>query len=528
MTTGAVRGILASLMLVTLLASLDSTVVATALPRIVSDLRGNEVYTWVFTIYLLTMTASNPMYASLSDRLGRKPVMLFGVSLFLIGSALCGIATEMWQLLVFRGIQGLGAGAIAPVAAAIIGDLFDPADRARYQPLLASVLILAFLIGPTMGGIITDSIGWNWIFYINIPLGLLALFVMWRSMPQLKPVGERHRFDVLGVVAFAAAVVPFLVGLKNKADGEWTDPAVGGLLLLGLAVGVLFILIEWRAPEPIVPVRLFRNATFAVASAVILLSVAGLFLSITFLPRFFQFVHGASATESGWQIMTLLFGFIIGAIIGGQVVARTGRWKLLLLGGMALGVIGLVLLTTIRADSDLPWVWALMFVTGLGVGPVNSVLMAVVQTNVPATVMAVASGTLTFCRQLGASIWLAIGGTVFVTSFADALPGRLAASGAPTELVRGIASGSTMSGNELTGLGDLGARILAALPEGARAGVEPYVAGIVRGVHEAFTLGVADTFWIGVAAISAAIVVLAFLRETPLPVRSREEGQSTE
>jgi len=513
----AVRGILASLMLVSLLAALDSTVVATALPRIVSDLAGNDLYTWVFTIYLLTMTVSMPMFASVSDRLGRRPVLFFGVALFLFGSALCGLASEMWQLILFRGIQGFGAGAIFPVSQAIVGDLFPPADRARYQPLLGSSMIFAFLIGPTMGGMITDTVGWHWIFYVNVPLGLLALLVMWKVMPQLKPSGIHHRFDILGVATFAAAVVPFLVGLKNKSDGDWTDPAVGGLLLLGAALGLLFLFVERRAAEPIVPIRLFRDATFAMACTVVLLSVAGLFVSITFMPRYFQFVHGASATESGWQIMTLLFGLILGAITAGQVVGRTGRWKLILLIGMSLGVLGMVMLTTVGATSSLPVVWIAMFLTGVGLGPVTSVLTAVVQTAVAPALLAVATSTLTFCRQLGASIWLAIGGTVFTSSFSDRLPEEMAASGVPPSIAEGIATDGSVSGDTLTGLGDLASRVLGALPEDARSAIEPYISGIVAGVREAFSLAIGDAFWVGVAAVAAAIAVLAIVREVPIP-----------
>ena len=512
-----IRGVLGSLMLVSLLAALDSTVVATALPSIVSDLQGNDLYAWVFTIYLLTMTVSMPMFASLSDRLGRRPVLFLGVSLFLAGSALCGLAGEMWQFLLFRGFQGFGAGAILPVSQAIVGDLFPPAERARFQPLLGSTMMLAFLIGPTMGGFITDAFGWHWIFYVNIPLGLLALLVMARTMPTLKPTGLRHRFDVTGVAVFTCAVVPFLIGLKNKAEGAWTDPAVGGLLLLGAVLGLLFVSVELRAKEPIVPVRLFRDPIFAAACAVVLLSVAGLFVSITFMPRFFQFVRGASATESGWQIMTLLFGLILGAIVAGQVVGRTGHWKLILLGAMSLGLVGMVLLTTLRAASDLPFVWFAMFLTGVGLGPVTAVLTAVVQTAVAPEALAVATGTVTFCRQLGASIWLAIGGTVFSSSFSDGVGGQLAAQGVPAPIVARLSADRATNGDQLTGLGDLGARILAAVPEALREQIQPLVAAIVAGVHEAFSVAIADTFWVGIVGVAAALVVLAVVHEVPIP-----------
>ena len=435
--TRALRGVLASLALVMLAASLDSTAVGTALPVIVSDLRGNELYAWVFTIYLLTMTTTMPVWGSLSDRFGRRSILFIGVIIFLVGSALCGLAQEMWQR-----IQGLGAGAIVPISLATIGDLFPPADRARLQAAFSSLFVLAFLVGPTLGGVLTDTIGWRWVFYINLPVGLFALGVMARFMPALRGTVERRAFDVLGVVLFTAAVVPFLVGIRNLPEGALTDPAVGGLMLLGLVLGAAFVVAETRAQEPIVPVRLFRDRTFAVASVVVLLSVAGLFVSIVFMPRYFQFVHGASATSSGWQIMTLLVGLIVGAVGCGQIVARTGRWKALLLGAMALGTVGMFLLSRLEADTPMPLVWGAMFLTGLGLGPITSVLTAVVQTTVPATVMGVATSTITFFRQLGASIWLAVSGSIFSTAFREQLPVRMSANGVPDELTAGLTAGT--------------------------------------------------------------------------------------
>jgi EmrB/QacA subfamily drug resistance transporter len=522
--TRALRGVLASLALVMLAASLDSTAVGTALPVIVSDLRGNELYAWVFTIYLLTMTATMPVWGSLSDRFGRRSILFIGVTIFLVGSALCGLAQEMWQLIAFRGIQGLGAGAIVPISLATIGDLFPPADRARLQAAFSSLFVLAFLVGPTLGGVLTDTIGWRWVFYINLPVGLIALAVMARFMPALRGSVERHAFDVVGVLLFTAAVVPFLVGVRNLPEGALTDPAVGGLMLLGLVFGVAFVFAETRAQEPIVPVRLFRDRTFAVASVVVLLSVAGLFVSIVFMPRYFQFVHGASATSSGWQIMTLLVGLIVGAVGCGQIVARTGRWKALLLGAMALGTGGMFLLSRLEADSPMALVWGAMFLTGLGLGPITSVLTAVVQTTVPAAVMGVATSTITFFRQLGASIWLAVSGSIFSTAFRDQLPIRMSANGVPDELATGLTSGTGAAVSEATAtVGDLGAEILAALPPDLRVVVEPLIGGIVASMHEAFSLATGTAFWIGIGAVVASFLILLPLRETRLPLERLAE-----
>jgi EmrB/QacA subfamily drug resistance transporter len=520
----ALRGVLASLALVMLAASLDSTAVGTALPRIVTDLHGNDLYAWVFTIYLLTMTVTMPVWGSLSDRFGRRSILFVGVSIFLVGSALCGLSQDMWQLIVFRGIQGLGAGAIVPISLATIGDLYPPADRARLQAAFSSLFVLAFLIGPTLGGVLTDTVGWRWVFYINLPVGLVALAVMARFMPALRGAVERRAFDVLGVVLLTAAVVPFLLGVRNVPDGTITDPAVGGLMLLGLLVGAVFVVVETRAEEPVVPVRLFRDPTFAVASAVVLLAVAGLFVSIVFMPRYFQFVHGASATSSGWQIMTLLLGLIVGAIGCGQVIAKTGRWKVLLLCALAVGAAGMLLLTQLHADSPMPLVWAAMFLTGLGLGPITSVLTAVVQTTVPAAVMGVATSTITFFRQLGASIWLAISGSIFSTAFQEQLPARMTANGVPDALAASLTSGSGAAASEAsTNVGDLGALLLDAVPAEARAVVEPFIGGIVEAMHETFSLATGMAFWIGIGAVVVAILILLPLHETRLPIERLAE-----
>src|SRR5687768_14871933 len=250
--------ILFAILLGLFLAALDQTIVGTALPVIVGDLGGsNELYTWVITIYLLTSTISGVFYGKLSDLYGRRPMLLIGVSVFLLGSALSGLSGTMEQLILFRGIQGLGAGAIFPVALAVIGDLFTPAERGKYQGLFGAVFGIAFVVGPLVGGWLTEQVSWHWIFYVNIPIGLVALFVISRLLPTMKTERATRNFDVLGGVIFTIAISFLLVGLTNKQFGEWTDPTVGGFILAGLVGTVFFILAEARAKEPIIPLDLF-------------------------------------------------------------------------------------------------------------------------------------------------------------------------------------------------------------------------------------------------------------------------------
>ena len=317
--------------------ALDQTVVGVALPKIVSDLHGsNELYTWSVTIYLLTSTVSGPIYGKLSDLFGRRPIVIFAVSLFLISSALAGLSQNMEMFILFRGLQGLGGGAVFPIALAVVADLYTPAERGKYLGLFGAVFGVSSLVGPGLGGFITDTFSWNWIFYINIPIGLISLFILWRLLPAIRRPEAGQNIDYLGAAVFTLAIVPFLIGLTNKQTGQWTDPAVGGLIVLGLVFGAVFLWVESRAKEPIVPLNLFRIRTFSISVAAMFLAAFGFFTLVIFLPRWFQTVGGNSATESGYSLLPLLAGLIFSAIASGQIVARVGRYKFLMAGSLAL------------------------------------------------------------------------------------------------------------------------------------------------------------------------------------------------
>jgi EmrB/QacA subfamily drug resistance transporter len=334
--------------------ALDQTIVGTALPRIITDLGGNDLYTWAFTSYLLTSTISGPLYGKLSDLFGRRPVFLFGIGVFMIGSLLAGLSQEMWQLVVARGVQGLGAGALFPIALAVLADLFAPSERGRYQGLFGAVFGLASLLGPAIGGLITDTIGWPFVFFINLPIGAVVLVTVRRYLPAYHPAGARPRIDYLGAALFTGALVPILVGLTNKQAADWGDPSVGGLIGLGLLVLAAFVWVESRVAEPIVPLGLFRNRSFTVSVSAVFLAAFGFFATVVFLPRWFQVVGGASATVSGYQMLPLLGGLIFSAVASGQIVARTGRYRLLTFAALVTTAAGLAMLTQLRADTPLP------------------------------------------------------------------------------------------------------------------------------------------------------------------------------
>jgi EmrB/QacA subfamily drug resistance transporter len=500
--------ILGAVLLGIFLSALDQTIVGTALPVIVSDLGGNSVYVWAFTAYLLTATVSGPLYGKLSDIFGRRPIFIIGVSIFLVGSLLSGISQEMWQFLAFRGLQGLGAGALFPIALAIIGDIFSPSERGKYQGYFGAVFGLSSLIGPAIGGILTDTVGWHWIFFVNIPIGLVVLVIIWRTLPtRVASDADRH-IDYLGAALLVAALVPILIGFTNKQFGEWTDADVGGLIALGLAVAVVFIWAESRAHEPIVPLGLFRLRTFTASVMAMFLAAMGFFAAVVFLPRWFQVVAGASATESGYQILPLLGGLIVSAISAGQIVARTGRYKALIVSALVLMAGGLLLLTNIRPDTPEPLLWVWMAIAGLGVGPTFAVFTLAVQNAVPVRELGTATSSLTLFQQVGGTVGLAITGTIFGSTLLEEVPRQLVAAGVPSQFAGQFAGGSS-SFNNLTDVGDLGASILAQVPEQFRAAVEPLIPAMVDGIHTAFSIATGATFLVGIATALLAALLIA-------------------
>jgi EmrB/QacA subfamily drug resistance transporter len=527
--------ILVAVMLGLFLGALDQTIVSVALPRIVTELNGNDLYVWVVTIYLLTSTISVPFWGKLSDLYGRKPIFMIGIGIFLVGSALSGLSQTMPELIIFRGIQGVGAGSIFPVALAVIGDLFTPAERGKYQGLFGAVFGIAFIIGPALGGFITDTISWHWIFFVNIPVGIVSLYLIGRLLPTVKNPRATRNFDILGGIVFTISMVFLLVGLTNKGItngtthqlNAWTELTVGGFMLLSLAGILLFVFVESRAKEPIIPLALFRIWTYTSSMVATFFAAFAFFGSIIFLPRWFQFVQGYSATASGYAVFPLLVGLIGSSIVSGLIVSRTGRYKWLTVVSLVIMGVGTALMTQLSATTPLPVLWVWMFVAGVGVGPTLTVFTIIVQNAVPFHELGVATSNLTFFRQIGGTIALAITGTLFETAFNDQLAPQMSVAGVPPQVVSGIQQAMSTGGfdlNQVAGVGqDLGKAIQAALPPPIQATVAPFVSNIVTGIYEAFSSAVAHTFYIGIVAAIIAAVVAATMHEHPL--RTANEGR---
>jgi EmrB/QacA subfamily drug resistance transporter len=423
LTRRQLAGTLTGLLLTLLLAALDQTIVGTAMPRIIAQLNGFDRYPWVTTAYLLTSTIAVPIFAKLSDIYGRKWFFLAGTLLFVIASAFCGGAGQwipgdgMTQLIVFRGVQGLGAGMIVGLLYTIIGDIFAPAERAKFQGLFAAVWGLASIFGPTLGGWITDQYSWRWTFWVNLPVGALAAAAILVEFPYFRPHGVRRRIDWWGVITLTSCLVPLLLALTWVTNYGWTSARVVELLTVSAIMLAAFLTVEHRAPEPLLPLWLFRDRTIAVSSIVVFLLGIGMFGVILYVPLFMQGVLGISATRSGSLLTPLLIGAVVAAIASGNIISRTGTYRLLAISGSVLATIGMFLLAAMNASTTHWEVVRNMIIAGLGIGFMQPIYTLVVQNVAPKEHMGAATASTQFFRSIGATVGVAVFGSILLTRY---------------------------------------------------------------------------------------------------------------
>jgi EmrB/QacA subfamily drug resistance transporter len=486
--------IFAALMLVLLLASLDQTIVSTALPTIVGDLGGLAHLSWVVTAYLLTSTVSTPIYGKLGDLFGRKRMLQGAIVTFLAGSALCGVAQDMLQLILYRGIQGLGAGGLFVLTISAIADVVSPRERGKFQGLFGAVFGLSTIIGPLLGGFFVEHLSWRWIFYINLPLGLVAVAVIGvvfhAHVATRKPI-----IDYWGVLSLATALTATVLFTSlGGTTYEWNSPLILGLIALAIGATAMFVAIEARATEPVVPLPLFRNRNFTVTSAAGFVVGLTMFGAITFLPLYLQVVQGQPPTQSGLLLLPMMAGMLVTSITAGRVISATGRYKAFPVFGTATTTIALLLLS--RLDIDTPtWVVSLdMVVMGVGLGSVMQVLVLIAQNSVEFRYLGVATAATTLFRSIGGSIGLAVFGNIFATELTSQLASRLPA-------------GVTLPP------GQVNPRALETLPAAAKAAFLP-----------AFTAALHPVFLIAAAIALVAFALTWLLKETPLRGVARTEN----
>ncbi|OLC32181.1 MAG: hypothetical protein AUH31_01240 [Armatimonadetes bacterium 13_1_40CM_64_14] len=491
-------------------AALDQTIVATALPAIIADLHGIDLLAWVPAGYLVASTTTVPIYGKLSDLYGRRSIMLVGLLIFLAGSALCGIAASMMQLISFRVLQGIGAAALTSSAFATIADLFVPAERPRYQGLFGGVFALASVVGPYLGGVLTDHISWRWIFYVNLPIGLVAMAFIIARMPRLHS-GLRASVDWAGTVLLIAAVVPLLLGLTlDKHVYPWSSPLVVGLFAVAVLATGLLLVVEARASSPVIPLDLFRNRTFTVVCAASLLIGASFFAAIFFISIFMVNVVGVSATAAGSTLIPLTFSLVASAVTSSMIVQRLGRYKWIIMAGFAVALTGFGLLATLGTDAtrwDVTW---RMIVLGVGLGPAMPLLNLVIQNAVPFQKVGVATASRQFFLQIGAAVGTAVFGTVLSTR----LTAQLARTAGPflaqlSPSVRAVNLEHLRSG---------------AVTSGAVSGsMSPALREVVR---QAFAVSVTQIYTYAAFVLAAALLVIVALPEIPLRRSNRQDPTS--
>ena len=498
--------VLAGMLMGLFLAALDQTIVATALPAIIADLRGIDLLAWVSTGYLVASTTTVPVYGKLSDIYGRRSIVLAGIVIFLLGSALSGLAATMQQLIAFRILQGIGAAALTSSAFTVIADLFVPAQRPRYQGLFGGVFALASVVGPYLGGVLTDQLSWRWVFYVNVPVGIVAVAFIVAKMPRLHS-GLPATVDWAGTALLIASVVPLLLALTlDKEQYPWSSPAVVGLLLVAAVATALLLVVESRVPSPVIALDLFRNRTFAVVSAASTLVGASFFAAVFFLSIFMVNVVGVSATAAGTTLIPLTFAVVIGAFTSSIIVQRLGRYRRIVLGGFAVATVGFGLLATLGPDAtrgDVTW---RMIVLGLGLGPAMPLLNLAVQNAVPHEKVGMATAARQFFLQIGSAVGTAAFGVVLSTVLTAEFTHRATPLLAqlPAQARAAIDLDSIRSG------------VFASVPG-------PAVAQVREVFRVAFTVGITRIYAYAAALLLLALLVATALPEIPLRTSNKSE-----
>ncbi|GHF43678.1 MULTISPECIES: MDR family MFS transporter [Streptomyces] len=491
-----------ALLLGMLLAALDQTIVSTALPTIVSDLGGLEHLSWVVTAYLLASTAATPLWGKLGDQYGRKKLFQTAIVIFLVGSALCGAAQNMLELIGFRALQGLGGGGLIVLSMAIVGDIVPPRDRGRYQGLFGAVFGGTSVLGPLLGGLFVDHLSWRWVFYVNLPVGAVALAVI-AAVLHIPVHRTPHRIDYLGTFLIAAvAVCLVLMTSLGGTTWAWSSWQIVFLGVLGVALLVPFVLVERRAAEPVLPLGLFRNRTFVLCSVIGFIVGFAMFGSMTYLPTFLQVVHGVSPTLSGVHMLPMVAGMLIASTGSGQIVSRTGRYRVFPIAGTGVMTIGLLLLHQLEPATGTGEMSVYFFVFGFGLGLVMQVLVLVVQNSVDYANLGVATSGATFFRSIGASFGVSVFGTIFSNKLGPRIAAALAGAALPPGLTPGALAADP--------------RAVGRLPAAERASV-----------LGAYSQSITDVF---VYAVPPALLAFAFawlLREEPLrsAVTAPEAGE---
>ncbi|MBI5897452.1 MAG: MFS transporter, partial [Desulfobacterales bacterium] len=514
---------LAGVLLAMFLASLDQTIIGTAMPRIIADLGGFSHYTWVASAYIIASAIIMPITGRLTDMYGRKTFYIIGLLIFLFSSVACGLSRTMTQLIVNRAVKGLGAGMMMATGFAVIGDLFAPAERGRYIGLGSGLFALSSVIGPTLGGFITDTFSWPWVFFINIPfcMAMIVLFLLY--FPHLRPEVRRHRIDLAGILALVLVITPAMLALSwGGGEQGWRATPLRWLLALSFVMFIVFLLIEYYSAEPIIPLEMFKDRIVAVSLAVTLLTGFGLFGSIVFIPLFFQGVLGASATVSGNFLSPMMLGVVLGSVVSGQLLSRAGgHYKIQGIAGLAILALGMILLGRMDLATTSGQAVLCISVTGIGLGVTMPLYTIAVQNAVPYELLGVATSVTAFFRSLGGAFGLAILGAVMHKRFAADLiahlPAGLREAMPMPQLLGMVNNPQALVHPEKQNL------LKAALAQAGPQGPELFDA-LMQVMRQALQAALSRVFFVGLLVIVAAFAVNLFLKEIPLRRQHKSMG----
>lgn len=520
-----VRLTLIGVMFAMFLASLDQTIVATAIPRIMADLDGFDRFTWVSTAYIVASTSVVLITGAVSDVYGRKWLYVGGIIVFLVGSVLAATSQTMDALIYFRAVQGLGGGMIMALSFVTIGDLFPPAERAKYQGIIAAMFGISSVLGPTLGGFITDQLSWHWIFLVNIPLGVPVIVLFIRLFPNAKRDGPTRKIDIGGAVLIVLAIVPALLGLSWGGNQyEWSSPQVTGALVMGGVMAIVFVLYETRVTDPILPLAVFRNRIVGIALFISFLTGLAMFGAIFFVPLLFQGVLGASPTASGSFLTPMMLGIVFGAATSGQVLSRTGgHYRIQGVLGLSVMLTGMFMLSQVSGDTTHAYALAGAVIMGIGLGTSFPLYTIAIQNGVPQQYLGIATSSAQFFRSVGGSIGLALFGSYMVRQFKSGMQTNLpdeAFTAVPPRLLEGIIDNpNALVSPEASA--DLMARFAATGDSGAALGVKVFEA-----IRESLAGAIGDVFFLAFLFVLVALVAAAFIREVPLRGRGGPPGKS--
>jgi EmrB/QacA subfamily drug resistance transporter len=502
---------LAGVMLAMLLSALDQTVVGTAMPRIIADLNGFNQYTWVTSIYMITSALSVAVVGKLSDMYGRKVFYVAGIGIFVVFSLACGLSQNMTELIIFRGIQGIGGGTMMTNAFIVIADIFPPEQRGKYQGLLTSVFSFASVIGPTTGGFLTDNVSWHWVFFINVPLGALVILIFIKFFPRFQTDNLKHSIDFPGLAALILTVVPAMLALSwGGVEYAWSSPQIIGMIVFAAVMLVIFLFLENHASEPIIPLSLFKNRIVAISNLISFLTGMGMFGAIIFIPLFLQGVLGASATASGNMMIPQSIAVMITSIIAGRLISRPkGHYRILGVTSMTLICLGVFLLSRLTTGSHYWNVIVDIIIVGFGMGISIPVFTIAIQNTVPYSMLGVATSSSTFIRSFGGAVGLAILGSVmnnrFLTAFINKIPVTVKDAVPMDEL-------TAMAHNPQALVNPAAQAQLRELLSQPGTGSNVFDQ-VMQTLHRALSSAISEAFFIGFAILLVGLVAAFFLKE---------------